>query len=257
MQHVIAGSEAPEGGLLGGASPVRTLDFEEQPLPLQRIRESDQPNTEPPAAVDIELPELAVQESISPSAMVPKSVFADSGDELVADISRQAAASFCVDEPPAPANSAQPASSCHRRRQVSPGDADDISGAASTSASTISRAQQPQQHRRPLPLDIPGGGARGADHSAVVGSPTTTAPIVAQIRRSRSTDVEAPADLHTAASGGMRLGPSALVRAVGRALRSVVGGDSEEAVAPLVRSPSAICGISCLSRFKVEGVHPC
>ena len=253
MQHVIAGSEAPEGGLLGGTSPVRTLDFEDQPQPLQRIRESDQPNTEPPAAVDIELPELASQEPISPSAMVPKSVFADSGDESVADISRQAAASFSVDEPPAP-SSAQPASSCHRRRQVSPGDADDISGAASTSASAISRPQQPQQHRRPLPLDIPGGGARGADHSAVVGSPTTTAPIVAQIRRSRSTDVEAPADLHTATSGGLRLGPSALVRAVGRALRSVVGGDSEEAVAPLVRSPSAISGLSCLSRFKIEGV---
>ena len=35
-------------------------------------------------------------------------------------------------------------------------------------------------------------------------------------------------DLKSLGSGGMRLGPVSLVRAVGRAIRSVVGGDSED-----------------------------
>lgn len=213
---------------------MRTLDFEDQPL--QRIREANNPSAEQPAAVDIELPELAAPDPVSPSAMVPKSVFADSGDDSAADNSRRlAAAAPAEHEQPVP-SAAPPQPSCHRRRQVSPADEDTDDSAASTS---VSRPQQQQhQQRRPMPLEIPGGGVRGPDHSAVVGSPTTTAPIVAQIRRSRSTDADTPADLQTVSSGGLRLGPSALVRAVGRALRSVVGGDSEDAAAHLVRSPS-------------------
>ena len=35
-------------------------------------------------------------------------------------------------------------------------------------------------------------------------------------------------DLKSLGSGGMRLGPVSLVRAVGRVIRSVVGGDSED-----------------------------
>ena len=35
-------------------------------------------------------------------------------------------------------------------------------------------------------------------------------------------------DLKSLSSGGMRLGPVSLVRAVGRVIRSVVGGDSDD-----------------------------
>jgi len=35
-------------------------------------------------------------------------------------------------------------------------------------------------------------------------------------------------DLKSLGSGGIRLGPASLVRAVGRVIRSVVGGDSED-----------------------------
>ena len=35
-------------------------------------------------------------------------------------------------------------------------------------------------------------------------------------------------DLKSIGSGGIRLGPVSLVRAVGRVIRSVVGGDSED-----------------------------
>ena len=35
-------------------------------------------------------------------------------------------------------------------------------------------------------------------------------------------------DLKSLGSGGMRLGPVSLVRAVGRVIRSVVGGDSDD-----------------------------
>ena len=44
-------------------------------------------------------------------------------------------------------------------------------------------------------------------------------------------------DLKTLGSGGMRLGPVSLVRAVGRVIRSVVGGDSDDSHQHQVRLP--------------------
>jgi hypothetical protein len=52
---------------------------------------------------------------------------------------------------------------------------------------------------------------------------------------------EAGASLSTAGSGGFsRIGPVAIVKAVGRAIRSVVSTDSEELAAPLVRILSGL-----------------
>lgn len=234
-----AGAEGTEQEPLAGSSPVRTLDFDMQPSSQPHIRVADPAGTAP-LAVDIELPEQAAADPASPSALVPKSVFADGSGKAAAESSHPAPTGPTV--PPAEqplTHSAQPSSTCHRR-QVRPAD-ESSSDAPSTSAAAAGRSQQQQQQqqRRPQPLDIPGGGAGRYDtHAAVVGSPTTTAPVVAQIRRTRSTDTEMAAELHTSNSGGLRLGPSALVRAVGRALRSVVGGDSDDAAVPLVRFDS-------------------
>jgi hypothetical protein len=70
---------------------------------------------------------------------------------------------------------------------------------------------------------------------------------------------EGGSGLQGASSGGFsRMGPSALVRAVGRALRSVVGGDSDDSAAhapqqplvpggTLVVAPTSACIPKCAS----------
>lgn len=205
---------------------------------MPHITVAEQGDAEP-LAVDIELPEEpthsshAESEPASPSTLVPKSVFAD---DSVADVSCQVASTSSgpySEVAYTMQGAAAQKSTCHRRQVRPAGD--------SPQSATGDRSQQQEraQPRRPQPLDIPRGSPGRDEHAALVGSPTTTAPIVAQIRRSRSTDAEAPADLHTASSGGLRLGPGALVRAVGRAIRSVVGGDSDDTVVPLVRSSRA------------------
>ena len=255
-----AGAEGSEQEPLAGSSPVRTLDFDEQPSLQLHIRAAE-PASTAPLAVDFELPEQAAAAPASPSALVPKSVFADGSGKGAAESCRPAPAAPTV--PPAeqpPMHSAQPSSTRHRR-QVRPAD-ESSPDTLPSSAAAASRSQ-----RQPQPLDIPGGGAGRYDaHAAVVGSPTTTAPVVAQIRRSRSTDTDMAAELHTSSSGGLRLGPGALVRAVGRALRSVVGGDSDDAAVPLVRSDSLVLiearlmtaprGILYLHRLMMCGAWP-
>lgn len=58
-------------------------------------------------------------------------------------------------------------------------------------------------------------------------------------------------DLKSLGSGGMRLGPVSLVRAVGRVIRSVVGGDSDDShqhqvhLLACLQNQSFCCKILC------------